>query len=81
MEVVQETVNVMIQEATAAGRPVEHIRINNIDYLFITGGSGWVFILEKGEGVYYPVIQAADRAHAVSYCNMRECPRVPFTVM
>ena len=50
--------------------------INGIDYAFATMKDGWIAIFEVDDGVYIPKIQAADEAHAISWCNMIERPQV-----
>ena len=55
--------------------------INGIDYLFVTMNDGWIAIFEYSEGYYIPKTQAADEAHALSWCGMIERPRVPFNVI
>lgn len=50
---------------------------NKIDYLFATLPDGWIAIFENAGGDYIPLIQAADRAHAETYCVMREPLPVP----
>lgn len=54
--------------------------INGIDYAFATMKDGWIAIFEVDDGVYIPKTQAADEAHAISWCNMIERPRVQFNV-
>lgn len=55
--------------------------INGIDYLFVTMNDGWIAIFEYSEGYYIPKTQAADEAHALSWCGMIERPHVPFNVI
>lgn len=50
---------------------------NRINYFFATLPDGWTAIFESYNGYYTPLIQAADRAHAESYCNLREPLTVP----
>lgn len=54
--------------------------INGIDYAFATMKDGWIAIFEVDDGVYIPKMQAADEAHAISWCNMIERPQVQFNV-
>lgn len=54
--------------------------INGIDYVFATMKDGWIAIFEVDDGVYIPKMQAADEAHAISWCNMIERPQVQFNV-
>ena len=57
-----------------------HKHFNGIDYIFATMTDGWIAIFETGEGGYVPKMQAADEAHADSWCAMRERLPVPFSV-
>ena len=50
---------------------------NRIDYEFVTMRDGWIAVFEKCGCNYDPLIQAADIAHAESYCNLREPVTVP----
>ena len=50
---------------------------NRINYFFATLPDGWTAIFESDNGDYTPLIQAADKAHAESYCIMREPLPVP----
>lgn len=50
---------------------------NRINYFFATLPDGWTAIFENNNGDYTPLIQAADRAHAESYCILREPLPVP----
>lgn len=54
--------------------------INGVDYAFATMKDGWIAIFEVDDGVYIPKMQAADEAHAISWCNMIERPQVQFNV-
>lgn len=60
---------------------VEHKYINGIDYTFATMKDGWIAIFEVDDGAYIPKMQAADEAHADSWCYMIERPRVQFNVI
>lgn len=61
----------------------EYARYNGIDYKFVTEDDGWVSIYEydKYSNTYFPVIQAADMAHAHSYCVLREPIPVQFNIL
>ena len=50
---------------------------NRINYFFTTLPDGWTAIFENDNGDYIPLIQAADKAHAESYCILREPLPVP----
>lgn len=50
---------------------------NKIDYFFATLPDGWIAVFENNNGDYVPLVQAADRAHAESYCVLREPLTVP----
>ena len=63
--------------ASENGTTRERHTINTIDYVFVTLTDGWIAILEATRGEYTPIIQAADMAHALSYCAMREPVTVP----
>lgn len=52
---------------------------NGIDWVFYTLPDGWIAVFEYDEGEYLPRIQAADMAHARSWCVMRERLTVPVT--
>ena len=54
--------------------------INGISYLFTVMNDGWIAIFEVDNGLYIPLIQARDIAHAESWCVMRERPNVPFNI-
>ena len=54
---------------------------NGIDYAFATMNDGWIAIFEVDDGAYIPKMQAADEAHADSWCNRIERPRVQFNVI
>lgn len=56
---------------------------NGFDYVFVTMTDGWIAILQHdpGSDYYQALIQAADRPHAESYCDMRERINVPFNVI
>lgn len=54
---------------------------NGIDYAFATMNDGWIAIFEVDDGMYIPKMQAADEAHADSWCYMIERPRVQFNVI
>lgn len=54
---------------------------NGISYLFETMRDGWTAVFEIDRGQYIPRIQAADRAHAVSYCIMTEPLTVPVQII
>lgn len=56
--------------------------INGIQYKFATLDDGWIAIFEIGrDGKPHPQIQAADMAHAESWCYMRDPINVPFDVI
>lgn len=59
----------------------ENKYFNGIDYLFVTMNDGWIAVFECADGYYIPKTQAADEAHAASWCNMIERPRVSFNVI
>lgn len=44
---------------------------------------GWWSVYRENEVTHElaPVIQAKDKAHALSYIHLSECPRVPFDVI
>lgn len=50
----------------------QNFSCNCIDWVFYTLPDGWIAIFEYDEGEYWPRIQAADIAHARSWCIMRE---------
>lgn len=54
---------------------------NRIDYEFVTMRDGWIAIFERCGGDYTPLIQAADLAHAESYCYLREPVTVPLQTL
>lgn len=68
----------LIQQARAEGRTVEQYRANGESYTFITRTDGWIQIVNVTDPCSYrPEIEARDRAHAVSYCELLEPLRVP----
>lgn len=54
---------------------------NRIEYEFVTLRDGWIAIFERCRGGYTPLIQAADMAHAESYCCLREPVTVPLQAL
>lgn len=60
-----------IRKAKEEGR-TERVYSNTIQYIFITDEDGWISILTETEYGYSPVIQAADRGHALSFVGLRE---------
>ena len=68
----------MIRRANEEGRPVEEYRANGERYFFITQPDGWISIINATDpGSYWPAIEAADRQHAATYCELTEPLRVP----
>ena len=65
------------QWAQGNGSGRESYHANRINYVFVKMNDGWIAIFEKDPSGYTPLIQAADRAHAESYCYMREPVPVP----
>lgn len=55
--------------------------INDIHFILVKMKDGWIAVFERDGGQYIPVIQAADVAHAESYCNMLEPVRVPVNLI
>lgn len=55
----------------------EDYSANGIDYVFALLPDGWTAIFERDYTGYAPLIQAADEAHARSYCDLRAPVRVP----
>ena len=54
---------------------------NGISYKFAELRDGWTAIFEATGCSYTPLIQASDRAHAESYCYLREPLTVPVQVL
>lgn len=68
----------MIKRAHEEGRAVEEYRANGERYLFITAPDGWISIINATDpGSLRPEIEAADRQHAATYCELTEPLRVP----
>lgn len=61
----------------------EEIRewINGIQYIFTPLPDGWIAIFERDATEFAPLIQAANMAHARSYCVLREPLPVPVTII
>ena len=61
----------------------EEIRewINGIQYTFAPLPDGWIAIFERDAGEFVPLIQAANMAHARSYCVLREPLPVSATII
>lgn len=57
----------------------QSLHYNGIDYATYKLPDGWVAIFEYENGEYWPKIQAADFAHAKSWCAMRERLNVQVT--
>lgn len=55
----------------------EDMYFNGIHYKFCELLDNWIAIFEVDSYGYYPMIQAADREHAESWCFMREPVTVP----
>ena len=68
----------LIRRAHEEGQPVEEYRANGERYLFITAPDKWIRIINATDpGSLYPEIEAADRQHAATYCELTEPLRVP----
>lgn len=68
----------MVRRAHEEGRAVEEYRANGERYLFITAPDGWISIINATDpGSLRPEIEAADRQHAATYCELTEPLRVP----
>lgn len=68
----------IIRRAHEEGRAVEEYRANGERYLFIAAPDGWISIINATDpGSLYPEIEAADRQHAATYCELTEPLRVP----
>lgn len=63
------------------GTESERIYINDIAYNLVKMKDEWIAVFSVRNGEYIPMIQAKDREHAVSFCQMREPVPVPVNVI
>lgn len=63
------------------GTESERVYINDIAYNFVKMKDKWIAVFSVRNGEYIPMIQAKDRAHAVSFCQMREPVNVPVNII
>lgn len=63
------------------GTESERVYINDIAYNLVTMKGEWIAVFSVRNGEYIPMIQAQDRAHAVSFCQMREPVPVPVNIL
>ena len=71
-----------LREWIAQNSTGENVRrhINGISYLFTVMNDGWIAVFETDNGLYIPIVQARDIAHAERWCIMRERPNVLFNI-
>ena len=68
----------LIRAADEEGRPVERYRANGAEYILITRPDGWIQIVDATDpGDLQPAIEARDRQHAETFCQLTEPLRVP----
>ena len=63
------------------GTESERVYINDIAYNFVKMKDEWIAVFSVRNGEYIPIIQATDRVHAVSLCQMREPVPVPVNII
>lgn len=63
------------------GMESERVYINDIAYNLVTMKDKWIAVFSVRNGEYIPIIQAKDRAHAVSFCQIREPVPVPVNII
>lgn len=68
----------LIRAADEEGRLVCRYRANGAEYILITRADGWIQIVDATDpGELRPMIEARDRQHAESFCELTEPLRVP----
>lgn len=60
-----------IDKAEAEGR-LERCYCNKIEFFLVTESDGWISVFRRCDDSVYPLIQAADKEHAISYCSFVE---------